>query len=292
MGAVRLQAGILQLLRLCRGAAPAVDRDTRATCGGLCARRVDTWRIHCSPQRRARVAGSVLPGHWLGGIRADRQSVSACAPKRPAVGGGAGSVTPGRGGEDEAATQFPEQVELAPPSAPLPFRLTPAGRALFTSLPILLALAALVWAYRMRVWTRVPAYVAHNIEASGGLVPAWLGRWVHWFELDPLERLFASVRWTLRLLGRPQPPHATPAMQAAALSSALPSARKHAEILRAELETSLFTDDPADIRRARTASFWVLVEGLRAHLNTSLTTSNGSAVYSEPDFTDKPRGTR
>ena len=71
-----------------------------------------------------------------------------------AAAGGA-PVTPGRGGVDDSVSQFPEQVELAPPSAPLPFRLTPAGRALLTGGPILLGLAALGLLFRMRVWSPV-----------------------------------------------------------------------------------------------------------------------------------------
>ncbi|HET6846493.1 MAG TPA: transglutaminase domain-containing protein, partial [Anaerolineales bacterium] len=51
-------------------------------------------------------------------------------PSGVQVAGSAGPVVPGRGGVDDPADQFPEQVDLAPPSAPLPFHLTPWGRAL------------------------------------------------------------------------------------------------------------------------------------------------------------------
>lgn len=205
------------------------------------------------------------------------------------VAGGA-PVTPGRGGVDDSAEQFPEQVELAPPPAPLPFRLTPAGRALFTGGPILLILAVLAAAYRLRIWSRLPSYIAHNIEASGGFVPHWLTQWELWFQAQPVERLFAVVGWTLRILGQPQSPAATPAAQTAALSRLIPSATRNLDVLRTELETGLFTDRPAELGRARKASLLVLLHGLGALWQKTLTALNGRTVYSDPDLFHRPRG--
>ena len=159
-------------------------------------------------------------------------------------------------------------------------------------MPILLGLAVLVLAYRLRIWSRLPAYVAQNIEASGGLVPLWLRQWDQWFQLLPVERAFAAVGWTLRLLGRPQPLNATPAAQAAALSKLMPTAAKHVDILRSELETGLFTSHAADQSRARKASLMVLLHGLQARLDMSVAALDGRAVYSGTDFPHQPRGTR
>jgi transglutaminase-like putative cysteine protease len=205
---------------------------------------------------------------------------------------GAAPLTPGRGGDGEDANQIPEQVELAPPSAPLPFRLTPAGRALFTGLPVLLALAALAVGLRLRVWSRLPAYVARNIEAGGGPVPFWLRQWDHWFQLHPVERSFAAVGWTLRLLGEPQPLNATPAALAAVLSEFVPSASGHIDILRAELETALFTSRAADLSKARKASLLVLLHGLRARGDKTMASLDRRAVYSGTDSPHRPRGKR
>jgi transglutaminase-like putative cysteine protease len=206
------------------------------------------------------------------------------------VAAGAAPITPGQGGVDDAGSQFPEQVELAPPAAALPFHLTAAGRALFTGGPILLGLAVLAWGYHRRIWSRLPSYLAHNIEATGGIVPDWLRQWELWFQLQAVERLFAVVGWTLRLLGRPQPPDATPAAQAAALSTLVPTASSQLDILRRELETGLFTNRPADLGRARRASVLVLLLGLRARWHYTLAALDGRAVYSETDFFHRPRG--
>ena len=206
--------------------------------------------------------------------------------------GGAAPVTPGQGGVDDEADQFPEQVELAPASAPLPFWWTPLGRVILTAGPILLGLAVLVAAYRLRIWSRLPAYLAHNIEASGGPVPIWLRQWERWFQLLPVERAFAAVGWTLRLLGRPQPLNSTPAAQAAALAELIPAAASHVDSLRRELEMGLFTSHAADPSRARKASLLVLLHGLRARLDMSMAALDGRAVYSSTDFPHPRRGTR
>ena len=213
-------------------------------------------------------------------------------PSGVELAGGAQPVTPGRGGADEEAIQFPEQVELAPPTAPLPFWLTPFGRVILTGGPLILGLAMLALAYRLRVWSRLPAYVAHNIEASGGLVPIWLRRWERWFQLLPVERAFAAVGWSLRLLGRPQPIYATPAAQASALSQLVPAAARQVDILKTELEVGLYTRHTADAARAWKASLLVLLHGLRARLDMTIAALDGRAVYSSTDFPHPPRGKR
>jgi transglutaminase-like putative cysteine protease len=213
-------------------------------------------------------------------------------PSGAQAAGSSGPVTPGRGTGDEEISQFPEQVELAPPSPPIPFRLTAAGRALYTGVPILLALGALALAYRLRIWSRLPAYVTHGIEVGGGRVPTWLRQWEGWFKLQPVERLFAVVGWTLRLLGKPQAVSATPAAQAAALSSLVPSAAKHVDILRAQLETGLYTNREADLAKSRRASLMVFLHGLRAGGGALLKTLDRRAVYSGTDFPHRSRGTR
>ncbi len=213
-------------------------------------------------------------------------------PSGVQLAGGSALVTPGRGAAEAEADQFPEQVELAPPSAPLPFWLSPAGRAILTGGPLLLALAMLVLAYRMRIWSRLPAYIAHNIEVSGGPVPTWLRQWEGWFRLQPVERAFAAVGWTLRLLGRPQPLNSTPAAQAASLSELIPSAAGHVDLLRAELEKGLYTSQTADAARARRASLIVLLHGVRARVDATIAKLDGRAVYSSTDLPHHPRGTR
>ena len=132
--------------------------------------------------------------------------------------------------------------------------------------------------------------MAHNIEATGGLVPRWLRQWERWFQLQPVERPFAVVGWTLRLLGRPQPPDATPAAQARRCRRSYRPRQEHLAILRSELETGLFTNRAVQLGRARRASLMVLLHGLRARWDKTLAALDGRAVYSDTDFFHRPRG--
>lgn len=184
--------------------------------------------------------------------------------------------------EDETS-RVPEDVELAPTATPLPFRLTPAGRAVFAALPILAGLVALALGYRLQVMNRIPGFLARAFDAGGGTAPSWVRGWDQWSRREPVERAFAVVGWTLRLLGKPQPVDATPAAQARVLAQILPSARESVTTLEAELETGLFTPRQADLARARKAAVLVLWRGLRARASRMIASLNGSAVYSGDD---------
>jgi hypothetical protein len=184
--------------------------------------------------------------------------------------------------EDETS-RIPEEIQLAPAATPLPFRLTPAGRALFAVLPILAALAALTLGYRLQLMNRIPGFLARAFDAGGGPAPNWVRSWDQWNHLEPVERAFAAIGWTLRVLGKPQPVNATPAAQARVLASILPSARAPVTVLHAELETGLFTPRPADLGRARWAALAVLWCGLRARVNRMIASLDGRTVYSDDE---------
>jgi transglutaminase-like putative cysteine protease len=184
---------------------------------------------------------------------------------------------------EEEGNRIPQDVEIAPPATPLPFRLTPAGRTLFTTLPILAVLIAVMLAYRFRVLNRLPDYLTRILETGGGPAPAWVRNWERWNRLEPVERAFSSVRWTLRLLGKAQPPDATPSAQAVALSRVLPSAARQIAALKEELEAGLFTPQPADLGRARAAGVIILLDGLRARLMKTMAALDGRAADWEHD---------
>jgi hypothetical protein len=179
----------------------------------------------------------------------------------------------------EERDRSPEEVEIAPPGTPLPFWLTPFGRALRTAIPILVALMVIALMRRYHVMRRAPALLLQNLEAGGAVAPTWLRQWEHWNRLGPVERAFGSVSWTLRLLGLPQPTNATPAVQAATLIRVLPRAARHIDVLREELETGLYSPYPPNPVRARRASLVVLVHGLRARLGMAMALLDGRAVY-------------
>jgi hypothetical protein len=184
--------------------------------------------------------------------------------------------------EDEAS-RVPEDIQLAPAATPLPFRLTPVGRALFAVLPILAALTALTLGYRFQVMNRIPGFLARAFDAGGGPAPTWVRSWDRWNRLEPIERAFAAIGWTLRILGKPQPVDATPAAQARALARILPSASAPVTVLQTELQTGLFTPRQADLGRARKAALVVLWRGLRARVDRTMASLDGRAVYSDDE---------
>jgi transglutaminase-like putative cysteine protease len=191
--------------------------------------------------------------------------------------------------EDETS-RVPEDIQLAPPATPLPFRLTPAGRALFALLPVLAALAALTLGYRLQVMNRIPGFLARAFDAGGGPAPTWVRSWNQWNQLEPIERAFAAIGLTLRMMGKPQPVNATPAAQARALARILPSARAPVAVLHAELETGLFTPRQADLGRARRAALAVLWRGLRTRVDRMIASLDGRAVYSDDEQEIPQRG--
>jgi transglutaminase-like putative cysteine protease len=172
--------------------------------------------------------------------------------------------------------------ENVPGGVSLRSTLTPIGRALYTGVPILGLLLIVILAHRLRVLRRVPIILSRAIEAGGTPAPSWVRNWEGWNRLDPVERLFASVTWSLRLLGRPPRVDATPAARAAELTRLMPRAERSITVLREELESGLFTTRPADLGRARRAAVVVVLSGLRARLHKTLAALDGRAVYSEP----------
>jgi transglutaminase-like putative cysteine protease len=166
-----------------------------------------------------------------------------------------------------------------PPTVPLDE--TPQAQALMIAVT-LLSLGALAYlGSRFHLWARVPAYVSKTLQHSGIATPAWVQDWIRWNRLQPVERSFASINWSLRWLGQPPPVNATPAERARALSSLLPLAAEHIDALKSELESGLFTRQPADLPRARRAGFYILLHLIRARLSGRLGDGNGRDVYSE-----------
>lgn len=195
--------------------------------------------------------------------------------------GGVAEPTSPTNRSQEEQDLFPQEVEIGAAGAPLPFHETPAGRAVLTALPILAGLAAIILARRLRLVERLPAFASRAAQAGGGPVPAWIHRWERWYELEPIERVFATVRWSLRLLGEPAALDATPAAQAAALSRLIPKASKPIATLREDLETSLFTAQLADLGRARRAAAAVALHAIRARVQRLTAALGGHAVYSD-----------
>ncbi len=150
------------------------------------------------------------------------------------------------------------------------FSRTLPGRVLFISLYVLAAAALVLVFYRYRLLSYLPAVVGRVYERSGAAPPAWLARWLRWNQLAPVEQAFAPVTWSLRWLGKPPDVDATPAERAAVLVSLLPEAAPHIEAVTSELQTGLFSPQPADIQRARRAGLQVLWHTTRSRLRRLL----------------------
>jgi hypothetical protein len=120
--------------------------------------------------------------------------------------------------------------------------------------------------WRVRVLTYVPVALNRAFESSGAASPSWVVSWLRWNHLQPVERAFAPVNWSLRWLGKPAPVHSTAAERAATLKKLLPSAVPHIEAVTSELETGLFTPEPADVPRARREGWLVLTHTIRSRI--------------------------
>lgn len=156
-----------------------------------------------------------------------------------------------------------------------------AWRRTLTILLSLLGLgAALVLAQRTGFWKRVPEYVSRAVEREGSAAPGWLVGWDRWNHIEPIERAFAAVNWSLRWLRLPLAASATAAERARQLSEAVPAAAPSIQFLEAELEKGLYTDGRPDITRARRASLKVLARVLQRSLQQRLERLGGGDVYS------------
>jgi hypothetical protein len=182
---------------------------------------------------------------------------------------------------EDGDQQGPNKPVTPAGSPGVPFARTLAGRALRITL-YLMALGLLGYLlYRYRAFAFVPVVLSRAFESSGVATPAWIVNWSSWNRLNPVEQAFASINWSLRWLGRPARVDATPAERAASLRQVLPQALEHIDIVASELETGLFTPQPADAARARKAGFFLLLHALRAALfNRMSTLGGGRDAYS------------
>ena len=147
---------------------------------------------------------------------------------------------------------------------PTPFARTLIGISLIFFIP-LLALALIIFViHRYRLIGRLTLYLSKSWQQSGWTTPIWMENWRRWIRLMPVERSFATINLSLSWLGKPQPMDVTPNERAALLSKLLPSAETHIEALKFEHESALFTPRPADLSRARRASFFILLHTVRA----------------------------
>ena len=129
-------------------------------------------------------------------------------------------------------------------------------------MPILSGALLIALVYGLGLWQRLPIYLSTTFEGNGTPTPAWIVRWRRWNQTEPIERAFASINWSLSLLGRPQPAASTPAERARILSELLPTVSEHIWSLEHELELGLYMQGVPDLARARRAALLILIRSI------------------------------
>ena len=125
----------------------------------------------------------------------------------------------------------------------------------------------------------MPALVANTLQHNGIATPVWIENWLRWNQLEPVERSFASINWSLHWLGQPQPIDATPSERARILGKLLPAAAAHIAALESEFESGIFTPRPANLSIARRASLLILVHAVRARVLRIIRGADDADVY-------------
>lgn len=103
-------------------------------------------------------------------------------------------------------------------------------------------------------------------EHYGLNMPAWLEKWERWSNSTLVERSFHAINQSLAWLGKPQPPHATPAERAELLKTLLPASAEEIDTLKKELESTLFSPTPGDPVKAVRAAWMIRSRTARAIL--------------------------
>jgi len=136
------------------------------------------------------------------------------------------------------------------------------GRALLLGIPLLSAALLVAVIYSLNPWRSLPAYAAKALGGEGSPAPSWVDSLQRWDRAEPIERAFASVNWSLSLLGEPQPPSATPAQRADALARLLPSATSEVRALEQELERGLYGQGGADLSLSRRYAIVIILRAV------------------------------
>jgi hypothetical protein len=170
--------------------------------------------------------------------------------------------------EEEGA--FPETPASLTAANLRSFAQSAGGRLLLLLVPILSGALLIAAVHSLGMWQRLPNYLSTTFEGNGLPTPAWIVRWRRWNQAEPIERAFASINWSLKLLGRPQPAASTPAERASILSGVLPALSEHIWSLEHELELGMYMHGVPDLVRARRAALRILIRSVRWRIQTAL----------------------
>jgi len=182
-----------------------------------------------------------------------------------------------RGGDEGA---FPATPASPAPEGLRSFAQSASGRLLLLLVPVLSGALLIAVVCGLGPWQRLPNYLFTIFEGNGMPTPAWIVRWRRWNQAEPIERAFASINWSLRLLGTPQPAASTPAERAKILSDLLPPLSEHIWSLEHELELGMYMQGVPDLVRARRAAVRILIRSVRRRIQSVLGAVRGGGVDS------------
>lgn len=121
---------------------------------------------------------------------------------------------------------------------------------------------------------RIPQFIRSLYLHHGLSIPAWLEHWERSSNSTLVERSFDAINQSLAWLGKPQPPHATPAERAAELKNLMPGSIEEIERLKKEHEKTLFSPTPGDPAKAVHAAWMIRYHTARALLRRFLGVKN------------------
>ena len=134
---------------------------------------------------------------------------------------------------------------------------------------ILLALTLLIlWTLDRRTgWVgRIPIALEERAERRGTQAPRWIRIWAAWTRLSPIARSFETVNLSLRLLGDPQPIHATPGERAGRLITLIPGAQARVQALTGQHELALYAGVESKTFTARRHGLMILFAAIGTRL--------------------------
>jgi hypothetical protein len=123
---------------------------------------------------------------------------------------------------------------------------------IFLVLAALSAAAFVVW--RRRTFDLpLPSWFEKALDERGFRTPEWLRNWSRRALRTPMEVLFSSISFMLRVWGQKVDPAQTPAEQVALLVNVVPSVKEQALVLLDEYQRAMYSQYPANLLRARDA---------------------------------------
>lgn len=114
-------------------------------------------------------------------------------------------------------------------------------------------LVFLEWRRRKTQDLPLPSWIEKTLDERGVRTPEWLRMWSRRSLRTPMENLFTSVTWMLRVWGRKIDPSLTPAEQVETLVNVVPGVKAPALALLEEYQRAMYSQYPANFNRAQQA---------------------------------------